>query len=175
MSNNGRIVVISKYSAAVGSFVTGLQSLLRPYSWSGIAMPLMHARDGSFANEDSGPYVIGLDAASKEVLISADVLLVDLDSNQLSFPSSVGDGILSTGAQRDKYRGYLESALGADRRECVSSRSSKVRLRVIDCSPFPPSPRVLRSHRPQDHLHKRQDATSQYRKRRIHETGFSRR
>jgi nicotinamide N-methyltransferase len=58
LSNSGRVVFYSKHPSMLNVAVNTLKYIVELRDWSGLALPLIHARDSTIIIEDPGPFII---------------------------------------------------------------------------------------------------------------------
>ncbi|WVN89327.1 uncharacterized protein L203_104549 [Cryptococcus depauperatus CBS 7841] len=112
LSNSGRVIFCSKHPAMLNIAVSSLKYLVELRGWSGITVPIIHARDATFLIEDPGPYIIGMSTECRYLLAPpGEVAIVDLDSNSLSCRTPPVN-VISPRHRREKVKQRLLAALG---------------------------------------------------------------
>ncbi|KAJ1311501.1 hypothetical protein OPQ81_009988 [Rhizoctonia solani] len=110
LSPTGRILFLSRHPAMLGIAVSTIRYLVEMRGWSGISLPMVHARDARIYLEDPGPWLMGLSTEARYIARTApEVCIVDLDINYVNC-ASPPPGAVSTKQQRDKLRKILMGA-----------------------------------------------------------------
>ncbi|QRV76710.1 DENN (AEX-3) domain protein [Ceratobasidium sp. AG-Ba] len=110
LAPTGRVLFLSRHPAMLGIAVSTIRYLVEMRGWSGIALPIVHARDAKIYLEDPGPWLMGLSTEARYIArTSAEVCVVDLDINYVNC-ASPPSGVVSTKQQRDKLRKILLGA-----------------------------------------------------------------
>ncbi|QRW19380.1 DENN (AEX-3) domain protein [Rhizoctonia solani] len=110
LSPTGRILFLSRHPAMLGIAVSTIRYLVEMRGWSGISLPVVHARDARIYLEDPGPWLMGLSTEARYVSRTApEVCIVDLDINYVNC-ASPPPGAVSTKQNRDKLRKILLGA-----------------------------------------------------------------
>jgi hypothetical protein len=112
ISPTRRIIFVSHYPAMLTVAAETIRYMVRVYEWSGLYVPIAHARHVKDLVEEPGPYIIGVTAECRTLFTAPnDALVVDLDRNFV-LTSSPPD-VLSSG-QRTKMINRLTQALNGD-------------------------------------------------------------
>ncbi|KAI5806690.1 AEX-3 domain-containing protein [Peziza echinospora] len=112
LSPTRRIIFLSHYPAILTVAAETIRYCTRVYEWSGLYVPVVHARHARDLVQEPGPYILGITAECR-VLFTApsDALVVDLDRNFVltsSPPTALKPG------QRNKMIQRLTQALHGD-------------------------------------------------------------
>jgi hypothetical protein len=82
VSPTRRIVFISHYPAMLTVATETVRFMVRVYEWSGLYVPVVHARHARELVQEPGPYILGLTAECRTLFTApSDALVVDLDRN----------------------------------------------------------------------------------------------
>ena len=112
VSPTRRIIFVSHYPAMLTNAAETIRFFVRVHEWSGLYVPLVHARNVTELIQEPGPYILGVTAECKTLFTApSDALVVDLDRNFV-LTSSPPD-TLSAG-QRTKFINRLSQALNSD-------------------------------------------------------------
>ncbi|KAF2084449.1 DENN domain-containing protein [Saccharata proteae CBS 121410] len=112
VSPTRRIIFVSHYPAMLTVAAESIRYCVRVYEWSGLYVPVVHARHAKSLVEEPGPYILGITAECRNLFDAPkDALVIDLDRNFVltSNPPSV----LTVG-QRNKMIQRLTQALNGD-------------------------------------------------------------
>ncbi|KAI9035804.1 DENN (AEX-3) domain protein [Aspergillus affinis] len=112
VSPTRRIIFVSHYAAMLTIAAETIRYCVRIYEWSGLYVPVVHARHIKDLVQEPGPYILGVTAECRTLFNApSDALVVDLDRNFVltSSPPSV----LNPG-QRTKFINRLTQALNGD-------------------------------------------------------------
>ncbi|KAG8741009.1 hypothetical protein FRC10_003468 [Ceratobasidium sp. 414] len=110
LAPTGKILFLSRHPTMLGIAVSTIRYLVEMRGWSGISLPIVHARDARIYLEDPGPWLMGLSTEARYIArTSPEVCVVDLDINYVNC-SSPPNGVVSTKQQRDKLRKILLGA-----------------------------------------------------------------
>ncbi|KAF8609678.1 hypothetical protein BDV93DRAFT_465079 [Ceratobasidium sp. AG-I] len=110
LSPTGKILFLSRHPAMLGIAVSTIRYLVEMRGWSGIALPIVHARDARIYLEDPGPWIMGLSTEARYIARpSPEVCIVDLDINYVNCASPPSN-VVSVKQQRDKLRKILLAA-----------------------------------------------------------------
>lgn len=112
ISQTRRIILISHYPAMLTVAAETVRYCVRVYEWSGLYVPIVHARHTRELVQEPGPYILGITSECRTLFTApSDALVVDLDRNFVltSDPPSA----LTTG-QRTKMITRLTQALNGD-------------------------------------------------------------
>ncbi|KAK4976485.1 hypothetical protein LTR28_008328 [Elasticomyces elasticus] len=112
VSPTRRIIFISHYPAMLTVAAESVRYCVRVYEWSGLYVPVVHARHAKELVQEPGPYILGITAECRTLFTApGDALVVDLDRNFVL--TSSPPTALSTG-QRTKMITRLTQALNGD-------------------------------------------------------------
>jgi nicotinamide N-methyltransferase len=112
LAPTGRVLFLSRHPAMLGIAVSTFRYLLDLRGWTGLALPAVHCRDARIYVEDPGPWIIGMATEARyAVRPPPEVCVIDLDINYLVCTAPPA-GVVSTKAQRDKYRTRILAAFG---------------------------------------------------------------
>ncbi|KAF1817057.1 hypothetical protein P152DRAFT_7071 [Eremomyces bilateralis CBS 781.70] len=82
VSPTRRIIFISHYPAVLTVAAETIRFSVRVYEWSGLYVPVVHARHVKELVQEPGPYILGITAECKSLFTApTDALVVDLDRN----------------------------------------------------------------------------------------------
>lgn len=112
VSPTRRIIFISHYPAMLTIAAETIRFCVRVYEWSGLYVPVVHARHAKELVEEPGPYILGITAECRSLFTAPpDALVVDLDRNFVltSQPPNV-----LTSKQRTKFITRLTQALNGE-------------------------------------------------------------
>ena len=112
VSPTRRIILTSHHPAMLTIAAETIRFCVRVYEWSGLYVPMVHARNVGDMVQEPGPYILGITTECRSLFSPPkDALLVDLDRNLVitDHPPS----ILSSG-QRQKMINRLTQALNHD-------------------------------------------------------------
>jgi hypothetical protein len=112
VSPTRRIIFISHYPAILTIAAETIRFCVRVYEWSGLYVPVVHARHIKDLVQEPGPYILGVTAECRTLFTApTDALVVDLDRNFVltsSPPSAFTPG------QRTKMINRLSQALNGE-------------------------------------------------------------
>ncbi|KAI0203172.1 AEX-3 domain protein [Astrocystis sublimbata] len=112
MSPTRRIIFVSHYPAMLTAAAETVRFCVRVYEWSGLYVPVVHARHAKDLVQEPGPYILGVTAECRTLFTApTDALVVDLDRNFVltsSPPTALSPG------QRNKFVNRLTQALNGD-------------------------------------------------------------
>ena len=112
VSPTRRIIFVSHYAAILTAAAETIRYCVRVYEWSGLYVPIVHARHVRDLVQEPGPYILGVTAECRSLFTApADALVVDLDRNFVLTASP--PSVLSPG-QRTKFITRLTQALSGD-------------------------------------------------------------
>lgn len=112
ISPTRRIIFVSHYPAMLTMAAESVRYCVRVYEWSGLYVPVVHARHASELVQEPGPYILGVTAECRSLFTAPpDALVVDLDRNFVL--TSSPPTALSVG-QRNKFVTRLTQALNGD-------------------------------------------------------------
>ncbi|RCI17050.1 hypothetical protein L249_2324, partial [Ophiocordyceps polyrhachis-furcata BCC 54312] len=112
ISPTRRIIFVSHYPAMLTMAGETVRYCVRVYEWSGLYVPVVHARHAQELVQEPGPYILGITAECRSLFTAPnDALVVDLDRNFVltsSPPTALNPG------QRNKFVTRLTQALNGD-------------------------------------------------------------
>lgn len=112
ISPTRRIIFVSHYPAMLTMAAETVRFCVRVYEWSGLYVPVVHARHAKDLVEEPGPYILGITAECRTLFTApTDALVVDLDRNFVltsNPPSALQPN------QRTKFITRLTQALNGD-------------------------------------------------------------
>ncbi|KAI1506762.1 DENN domain-containing protein [Biscogniauxia marginata] len=112
ISPTRRIIFVSHYPAMLTMAAETVRFCVRVYEWSGLYVPVVHARHTKELVEEPGPYILGITAECRSLFTApTDALVIDLDRNFVltsSPPTALNPG------QRNKFVTRLTQALNGD-------------------------------------------------------------
>lgn len=112
VSPTRRIIFVSHYPAMLTVAAETLRYMVRVYEWSGLYVPVIHARHARSLVEEPGPYILGVTAECRTLFTAPnDALVVDLDRNFVltsNPPSTLNPG------QRTKTINRLTQAMNGE-------------------------------------------------------------
>ncbi|EAW06792.1 DENN (AEX-3) domain protein [Aspergillus clavatus NRRL 1] len=112
VSPTRRIIFVSHYPAMLTIAAESVRYCVRVYEWSGLYVPVVHARHIKDLVQEPGPYILGVTAECRTLFNApSDALVVDLDRNFVL--TSSPPNILTPG-QRTKFINRLTQALNGD-------------------------------------------------------------
>ncbi|KAL1969169.1 hypothetical protein VTN77DRAFT_423 [Rasamsonia byssochlamydoides] len=112
VSPTGRIIFVSHYPAMLTMAAETVRFCVRVYEWSGLYVPVVHARHAKELVEEPGPYILGITAECRTLFTApSDALVVDLDRNFVL--TSSPPNVLTPG-QRTKFINRLTQALNGE-------------------------------------------------------------
>ncbi|ETN42217.1 uncharacterized protein HMPREF1541_04158 [Cyphellophora europaea CBS 101466] len=112
VSPTRRIILTSHHPAMLTIAAETIRFCVRVYEWSGLYVPVVHARNVSEMVQEPGPYILGITTECRSLFQPPkDALLVDLDRNLVI--TDHPPNILST-KQRQKMVTRLTQALNHD-------------------------------------------------------------
>ncbi len=112
VSSTRRIIFVSHYPAMLTVASETIRYCVRVYEWSGLYVPVVHARHARDLVQEPGPYMLGITAECRTLFTApSDALVIDLDRNFVL--TSSPPTVLSSG-QRAKMITRLTSALNGD-------------------------------------------------------------
>ena len=112
VSPTRRIIFVSHYPAMLTVASETVRYCVRVYEWSGLYVPVVHARHVKDLVQEPGPYILGITAECRTLFNApSDALVVDLDRNFVL--TSSPPNILNQG-QRTKFINRLTQALNGD-------------------------------------------------------------
>ncbi len=82
ISPTRRIIFVSHYPAMLTMAAETVRYCVRVYEWSGLYVPVVHARHAKELVEEPGPYILGVTAECRSLFTAPnDALVIDLDRN----------------------------------------------------------------------------------------------
>lgn len=112
VSPTRRIILTSHFPAMLTVAAETIRFCVRVFEWSGLYVPVVHARHVSAMVQEPGPYILGITTECRSLFTSPeDSLLIDLDRNLVI--TSNPPNIL-TSRQRTKMINRLTQALNSD-------------------------------------------------------------
>ena len=112
VSATRRIIFVSHYPAMLTVASETIRYCVRVYEWSGLYVPVVHARHAKDLVQEPGPYMLGITAECRSLFTApADALVIDLDRN---FVLTSSPPTVLTATQRTKMITRLTQALNGD-------------------------------------------------------------
>ena len=112
VSATRRIIFVSHYPAILTIATESVRQCIRVYEWSGLYVPVVHARHVKELVQEPGPYMLGITAECRSLFTApSDALVIDLDRNYVM--TSAPPTVLTSG-QRAKMISRLTNALTGD-------------------------------------------------------------
>ncbi|EED16959.1 DENN (AEX-3) domain protein [Talaromyces stipitatus ATCC 10500] len=112
VSPTRRIIFVSHYPAMLTIAAETIRFCVRVYEWSGLYVPVVHARHAKELVEEPGPYILGISPECRSLFTApSDALVVDLDRNFVL--TSSPPNVLTPG-QRTKFINRLTQALNGE-------------------------------------------------------------
>ncbi|KAL8950844.1 MAG: hypothetical protein Q9222_003142 [Ikaeria aurantiellina] len=112
VSATRRIIFVSHFPAMLTVASETIRTCVRVYEWSGLYVPVVHARHATELVQEPGPYMLGITTECRSLFTApSDALVIDLDRNFVL--TSSPPTILSPG-QRAKMISRLTNALNGD-------------------------------------------------------------
>lgn len=112
ISPTRRIIFVSHYPAMLTMASEAVRFFVRVYEWSGLYVPVVHARHAKELVQEPGPYILGITAECRSLFTApTDALVVDLDRN---FVLTSSPPTALTPGQRNKFVTRLTQALNGD-------------------------------------------------------------
>ncbi|KAJ5638202.1 hypothetical protein N7490_008081 [Penicillium lividum] len=112
VSPTRRIIFVSHYPAMLTVAAETIRYCVRVYEWSGLYVPVVHARHVKELVQEPGPYILGITAECRTLFNApSDALVVDLDRNFVL--TSSPPNVLNQG-QRTKFITRLTQSLNGD-------------------------------------------------------------
>ncbi|KAI9728214.1 MAG: hypothetical protein M1828_004675 [Chrysothrix sp. TS-e1954] len=112
ISPTRRIIFVSHYPAVLTVAAESVRFAVRVYEWSGLYVPIVHARHAKDLVQEPGPYILGITAECRSLFTAPpDALVVDLDRNFV-LTSDPPDAL--TAGQRSKMIQRLTRSLSGD-------------------------------------------------------------
>ena len=112
VSPTRRIIFVSHYPAMLTFAAESVRYCARVYEWSGLYVPVVHARHAKELVQEPGPYILGVTAECRSLFTApTDALVVDLDRN---FVLTSSPPTALTPGQRNKFVTRLTQALSGE-------------------------------------------------------------
>ncbi|KAJ5469150.1 hypothetical protein N7475_006902 [Penicillium sp. IBT 31633x] len=112
VSPTRRIIFVSHYPAMLTVAAETIRYCVRVYEWSGLYVPVVHARHVKELVQEPGPYILGITAECRTLFNApSDALVIDLDRNFVL--TSSPPNVLSQG-QRTKFINRMTQSLNGD-------------------------------------------------------------
>lgn len=112
VSPTRRIIFISHYPAMLTVAAETVRYMVRVYEWSGLYVPVVHARHAKELVQEPGPYILGVTAECRTLFTApSDALVVDLDRN---FVLTSSPPTAWSAKQRSKLISRMTDALNGD-------------------------------------------------------------
>ena len=112
VSPTRRIIFVSHYPAMLTVAAETIRYCVRVYEWSGLYVPVVHARHVKDLVQEPGPYILGVTAECRTLFNApSDALVVDLDRNFVL--TSSPPNVLNQG-QRTKFINRMTQSLNGD-------------------------------------------------------------
>ncbi|KAJ5783238.1 hypothetical protein N7457_005012 [Penicillium paradoxum] len=112
VSPTRRIIFVSHYPAMLTVAAETIRYCVRVYEWSGLYVPVVHARHVKELVQEPGPYILGVTAECRTLFNApSDALVIDLDRNFVL--TSSPPNVLSQG-QRTKFINRMTQSLNGD-------------------------------------------------------------
>ncbi|GIZ41728.1 hypothetical protein CKM354_000502400 [Cercospora kikuchii] len=112
VSPTRRIIFISHYPAMLTVATETVRFMVRVYEWSGLYVPVCHARHAKELVQEPGPYILGMTAECRTLFTApSDALVVDLDRN---FVLTSSPPNAWSARQRSKLISRMTQALNGD-------------------------------------------------------------
>lgn len=112
VSPTRRIIFLSHYPAMLTVAAETVRYMVRVYEWSGLYVPVVHARHARELVQEPGPYILGLTAECRTLFTApSDALVVDLDRN---FVLTSSPPTAWSAKQRQKLISRMTEALNGD-------------------------------------------------------------
>ena len=112
ISPTRRIIFVSHYPAMLTMAAETVRFCVRVYEWSGLYVPVVHARHAKELVEEPGPYILGVTAECRSLFTAPnDALVIDLDRN---FVLTSSPPTALNANQRNKFVSRLTQALNGD-------------------------------------------------------------
>ncbi|KAI9834178.1 MAG: hypothetical protein M1826_005289 [Phylliscum demangeonii] len=109
LSPTRRIIFVSHHAAMLTMAAESVRYCVRVFEWSGLYVPVVHARHLRELAQEPGPYILGATAECRSLFTApADALVVDLDRN---FVLTASPPTALTVGQRSKMMARLAQAL----------------------------------------------------------------
>ena len=112
VSPTRRIIFVSHYPAMLTIASETIRHCIRVYEWSGLYVPVVHARHAKELVQEPGPYMLGITAECRSLFTApSDALVVDLDRY---YVMTAAPPTALTHGQRQKMITRLTNALSGE-------------------------------------------------------------
>lgn len=112
VSPTRRIIFVSHYPAMLTVAAETVRFCVRVYEWSGLYVPVVHARHAKDLVQEPGPYILGVTSECRSLFTApTDALVIDLDRN---FVLTSSPPTAFTAGQRTKMINRLTQALNGE-------------------------------------------------------------
>lgn len=112
VSPTRRIIFVSHYPAMLTVATETVRYMVRVYEWSGLYVPVVHARHARELVQEPGPYILGMTSECRTLFTApSDALVVDLDRN---FVLTSSPPTAWNARQRTKLINRMTQALNGD-------------------------------------------------------------
>lgn len=112
ISPTRRVIFVSHYPTMLTVAAETVRYCVRVYEWSGLYVPVVHARHAQELVQEPGPYILGITSECRSLFTApTDALVVDLDRN---FVLTSSPPTALTPGQRNKFVTRLTQALNGD-------------------------------------------------------------
>jgi hypothetical protein len=112
VSPTRRIIFVSHYPAMLTVATETVRCMVRVYEWSGLYVPVVHARHARELVQEPGPYILGMTSECRTLFTApSDALVVDLDRN---FVLTSSPPTAWNARQRTKIINRITQALNGD-------------------------------------------------------------
>ncbi|PHH76441.1 hypothetical protein CDD82_3989 [Ophiocordyceps australis] len=112
ISPTRRIIFVSHYPSMLTIAAETVRYCVRVYEWSGLYVPVVHARHAQELVQEPGPYILGITTECRSLFSAPnDALVVDLDRN---FVLTSSPPTALSANQRNKFVMRLTEALNGD-------------------------------------------------------------
>jgi hypothetical protein len=112
VSPTRRIIFVSHYPAMLTVAAETVRFCVRVYEWSGLYVPVVHARHVKDLVQEPGPYILGVTSECRSLFTApTDALVIDLDRN---FVLTSSPPTAFTAGQRTKMINRLTQALNGE-------------------------------------------------------------
>ncbi|KAL8714319.1 MAG: hypothetical protein Q9220_001650 [cf. Caloplaca sp. 1 TL-2023] len=112
VSATRRIIFVSHFPAMLTVASETIRTCVRVYEWSGLYVPVVHARHATELVQEPGPYMLGITTECRTLFTAPpDALVIDLDRN---FVLTSNPPTILSPSQRAKMISRLTNALNGD-------------------------------------------------------------
>ncbi|KAI9732394.1 MAG: hypothetical protein M1834_001602 [Cirrosporium novae-zelandiae] len=112
VSPTRRIIFVTQHAAMLTVAAETVRFFVRVYEWSGLYVPVVHARHVKELVQEPGPYILGVTAECRSLFTApSDALVIDLDRN---FVLTNDPPTALTPGQRNKMINRMTQALNGD-------------------------------------------------------------